>query len=126
TPPITALLFPVGALSLILVGFVIGMMLTPLGFLYGDVQQALPVATTFLMFLTPILYPAPTSGIAKAVAALNPLTPLVTVARDWVAIGSTAHLSAFLVTTGLALICMLVGWLVVRAAMPHLIARVGS
>jgi lipopolysaccharide transport system permease protein len=125
-PPATALLLPVGILSLILTGFVVGMVLTPLGILYGDVQQALPVATTFLMFLTPILYPAPRSGIARVVADLNPLTPLVTVTRDWVAVGSTGHLPAFMVMTALALICLLVGWLAVRLAMPHLIARIGS
>jgi len=125
-PPITALLFPVGILSLILSGFLIGIVLTPLGILYGDVQQALPVATTFLMFLTPILYPAPETGIAKTVAQFNPLTPLVTVTRDWLAVGSTAHLTAFIVTTTLALICLLGGWLAMRLAMPHLIARIGS
>jgi lipopolysaccharide transport system permease protein len=41
-PPVTALLFPLGLLSLILVGFVGGVLLTPLGLLYTDVQQILP------------------------------------------------------------------------------------
>src|SRR5262249_9944743 len=126
TPPATALLFPIGILALILTGFVIGMVVTPLGILYGDVHQALPVATTFLMFLTPILYPIPASGIARTVADFNPLTPLVTVTRDWLAVGSTVHLPAFIVTTILAVICSLGGWLAVRLAMPHLIARMGS
>ena len=64
-PPATALLFPVGILSLMLFGFVIGLLLTPLGILYGDVQQAMPIATTFLILLTPVLYPPPRSGVRR-------------------------------------------------------------
>ena len=90
-PPATALLFPVGILSLILAGFVIGLLLTPLGILYNDVQQTLPIATTFLLLLTPVLYPAPRSGLGASIASLNPLTPLVTTTRDWLTIGA-AHM----------------------------------
>ena len=53
-PPVTALLFPVGIFSLMLTGFVIGLLLMPLGVLYGDVQQAIPIATAFLLLLTRI------------------------------------------------------------------------
>jgi lipopolysaccharide transport system permease protein len=125
-PPATALLFPVGIFSLILVGFVVGLLLTPLGILYNDVQQTLPIATTFLMLLTPVLYPVPTSGFAKSVADFNPLTPLVTATRDWLTIGATEHLLAFVVITSVALVCLLMGWVALRVAMPHLIARIGS
>src|SRR5262249_48332129 len=49
--------------------------------------------------------------------------PLVTVTRDWMAVGSTTlSARAFIVTTILALICLLGGRLAVRLAMPHLIA----
>jgi lipopolysaccharide transport system permease protein len=125
-PPVTALLFPIGLLSLILFGFVIGLLLTPLGVLYGDVQQILPVATTFLMLLTPVVYPQPHSGLAAAVAALNPLTPLITTTRDWLTVGATGNMTAFLAITAGALLCLLAGWVGVRVAMPHLIARIGS
>jgi lipopolysaccharide transport system permease protein len=72
TPPPTAILFPLGILSLILIGFVVGILITPLGILYSDVQQTLPVLTTFLMLLTPVVYPVPQSGVAAAIARYNP------------------------------------------------------
>ena len=125
-PPVTALLFPVGIFSLILVGFVVGVLLTPLGILYSDVQQTLPVATTFLMLLTPVVYPTPRSGLAASVAAFNPLTPLVTATREWLTIGTTEHATAFIMITSVALVCLVIGWVAVRVAMPHLIARIGS
>jgi lipopolysaccharide transport system permease protein len=125
-PPATALLFPVGIFSLILVGFVLGVLLTPLGILYSDVQQTLPVATTFLMLLTPVVYPTPQSGLAASVAAFNPVTPLVTATRDWLTVGTTSYSFAFLITTLIALVCLLLGWTATRVAMPHLIARIGA
>jgi homopolymeric O-antigen transport system permease protein len=125
-PPVTALLFPVGIASLILVGFVVGVLLTPLGILYSDVQQMLPILTTFLMLLTPVVYATPQAGFAASVAALNPLTPLVTATRDWLTLGATADGLAFSVVTLIALAALLFGWVTMRVAMPHLIARIGS
>jgi lipopolysaccharide transport system permease protein len=125
-PPVTALLFPVGIFSLMLTGFVIGLLLMPLGVLYGDVQQAIPIATTFLLLLTPVLYPAPRAGLGAWIASLNPLTPLVGATRDWLTIGATQHLAAFIVITSITLICLLLGWVAMRVAMPHLLARIGS
>jgi lipopolysaccharide transport system permease protein len=125
-PPATALLFPIGILSLILVGFVLGILITPMGLLYNDVQQTLPIATTFLMLLTPVVYPVPVSGFAATVAALNPLTSLVTATRDWLTVGSTTQMAAFTIITLIAAAGLFSGWIVLRVAMPHLIARIGS
>jgi len=125
-PPATAVLFPLGILSLILVGFVIGVLVTPLGLLYGDVQQALPILTTLLMFLTPVLYPVPQSGTAAVIAEINPLTPLIVSTRDWLTIGTTSYGGGFIAVTLLAVTLLLLGWVIFRVAMPHLIARIGN
>jgi lipopolysaccharide transport system permease protein len=125
-PPATVFLVPAGFLGLILFGFMIGVLITPLGVLYKDVQQSLPIITTFLMFLTPVLYPPPTSGAAAALASLNPLAPLVTTTRDWLTIGSASEVGAFLAVTGGAAILLFACWIVYRVALPHLIARLGS
>src|SRR5688572_4160573 len=90
-PAATAPLFFVGMLSVALTGFMIGLLLTPIGLLYGDVQQSLPIASTVLMLLTPVLYPVPSSGFAASVAGFNPLTPLVTTTRDWLTVGLSSR-----------------------------------
>jgi lipopolysaccharide transport system permease protein len=125
-PAGTAPLFLLGMLSVALTGFMIGVILTPIGLLYGDVQHALPIASTFLMLLTPVLYPMPVSGLAGIVAALNPLTPLVTTTRDWLTSGSGAHLGGFLVVSLITVTFLLLGWVAYRVALPHLIARLGN
>jgi lipopolysaccharide transport system permease protein len=126
TPPVTAWLFPLGILSLIAVGFMLGVLLVPVGVLFGDVQQGLPILATFLMLLTPVLYPQPEAGVAAAVAKWNPLTPLITVTRDSLTTGSADQVPAFLVVTGAGLVLLFVAWVLYRLALPHVIARLGN
>ncbi|MFT3722170.1 MAG: ABC transporter permease [Hyphomonadaceae bacterium] len=125
-PAPTAPLFIIGILGLILTGFMLGLLITPLGLLYGDVSQAIPVATTMLMFLTPVLYPTPTDGLAATVSAFNPLTPLVVATRDWLTIGATDYLLGFVVVSSTAVFLLLLGWVLYRIALPHLVARLGN
>lgn len=125
-PAPTAPLFFVGMLSIALTGFMIGLLLTPIGLLYGDVQHSLPVASTFLMLLTPVLYPVPPSGSVAFITSINPLTPLVTTTRDWLTVGSGADVAGFVVVSAVTLALLLFGWTLYRLALPHLIARLGN
>jgi lipopolysaccharide transport system permease protein len=125
-PPVTALLFPLGVVALILVGFTLGLVLTPLGLLYNDVQQTIPIATTFLMLLTPVVYPPPQVGTAAIVAYWNPLSPLILVTRDWLTTGEATQIGALAVITTAAIILLFAGWIIYRIALPHIIARLGS
>jgi lipopolysaccharide transport system permease protein len=125
-PPVTVLLFPIGVFALILVGFTLGVALTPLGLLYNDVQQAIPIATTFLMLLTPVVYPPPHSGLAATVSRWNPLSPLIVVTRDWMTTGEATQIAAFAIITTVAIVLLFAGWIMYRIALPHVIARVGA
>jgi lipopolysaccharide transport system permease protein len=62
------LLIPVGLLSLVLMGTAVGLTLTPLGVLYGDIGRGIPLAST---------------GWTATLMRLNPLTPLILNARAW-------------------------------------------
>lgn len=125
-PAATSPLFVVGMISIALTGFMIGLVLTPLGVLYGDVQHSLPIASTFLMLITPVLYPVPSSGLGAMVASLNPLTPLITTTRDWLTTGAAAQHIAFLVVSGVTVTLLILAWVLYRLALPHLVARLGN
>jgi lipopolysaccharide transport system permease protein len=125
-PPVTVLLFPIGVFALILVGFTLGVLLTPLGLLYNDVQQTIPIATMFLMLLTPVVYPPPQTGLAATVAQWNPLSPLIVVTRDWMTTGEATQIAAFAFVTIAAIVLLFAGWVTYRLALPHIIARVGA
>jgi len=125
-PPATAPLFLIGMISIALTGFMIGLVLTPLGVLYGDVQHSLPIASTFLMLITPVLYPVPSSGLGATVVSFNPLTPLITTTRDWLTTGTAAQHIAFFVVSGVTVMLLLAAWVLYRLALPHLVARLGN
>jgi lipopolysaccharide transport system permease protein len=125
-PPRTAILFPIGILSLIAIGLMLGVLLTPVGILYNDVPQMIPVLSVFLMLLTPVVYPPPQSGPAASLAHFNPLTPLVVTTRDWITTGQSSHLPGFCIVSSTAVLLLFAGWVLYRIALPHIIARIGT
>jgi len=125
-PDWNVLLFPIGLFSLILVGTVIGLALTPIGLLYTDVGKAIPLLMQFMMYLTPVVFAMPKSGISATLFQLNPLTPLILTTRDWLTGLTPEYLGDFVVVNVIAIAFLLVFWVVFRLAMPILIERMGS
>lgn len=119
-------LAPLGVLSLVAFGLMLGVLLTPAGMLYQDVGRGLTLITGFWMLLTPVIYPTPTSWPASLLSKWNPVSPLVVTTRDWLTGAAATHLSPFLMVTGATLILLLIGWALYRVAMPHLIERMGG
>lgn len=119
-------LFPIGLFSLILVGTALGLLITPIGLLYGDVGRGIPVLMQFLMYLTPVVLPMPQGGLLAKVFQINPLTPLIATARGWLTGGVLEPSGYFLLVNLAALAVLLMMWVVFRLAMPILIERMGS
>lgn len=126
TPGFSLVLFPFALLGLMLAGFAIGLMILPVGALYGDVARSLPIITQFWMLLTPVVYPARTQGLAGMLSVWNPVSPLITTAREALSGLAFTQLPAFLVVTTAALILSLLGLLAYRLLMPILIERMGG
>lgn len=120
------LLFPLALAALVLLGLSIGLLLTPVALLYTDIGRALSIVTTFWLFLTPVVYPPAKSGLASLLAQFNPVSPVLSTARDWLLAQPAPHVAGLaLVSLGAAFALML-GWLMIRLALPHLIERMGS
>lgn len=124
--PGTAFLAIPGALALMTLGLMFGVLLTPLGMLYSDVGRGIGLVTQVWFFLTPVIYPMPKSGVAETLARLNPVTPILESVREWLTSGAATHLFGFWLVTGVAVVLLLFGWLFYRIAMPHLIARMSA
>lgn len=117
------LLAPLGVLALVVLGFAIGLALTPLGLLYDDVGEALPVVTGFWFFLTPVVYPWPSHVPMDSVIALNPVTPVLVTTRAWLTGAPGAEPGQLVLVAACATALLLAGWIVYRLARPHLVAR---
>jgi lipopolysaccharide transport system permease protein len=118
--------FPFGIISLILAGTAIGLLITPLGMLYTDIGKSLPLLIQFLMYLTPVVFPVPADGWSALLLKLNPLTPLILTARDWLTGYAPDYLIYFFVVNVLLVAILLGVWIVYRAAMPILIERMSA
>ena len=120
------LLFPLGIMSLVMVGTSLGLFITPVGLLYADVGKGLPLLMQFLMYATPVVFAMPKAGLAAVLFTFNPLTPVILTARDWLTGQSPEYLAYFLWVNLLTLLLLLVVWVVYRLAMPILIERMSA
>jgi len=126
--PVTwsVLLAPVALIHLIALGTAIGLFLTPISALYQDVSRALTLGLGFWLFLTPVIYSAPKTGLFATLVQLNPVTHLLVTTRELATTGIISNPQGFWITSLLALIGLLLGWLIYRVSMPFMIERMSA
>lgn len=122
----TTVLVVIPAAAFVAFGVVVGTLLAPLGALYKDVQQGLLAIVMPLMFLTPVLYPTPTSGAAAKLIKYNPLTPLFELTRYLLYGTGSIPYAGFALVVGGTLAVASFGWLLFRLVMPLLIERMDA
>ncbi|HKT34896.1 MAG TPA: hypothetical protein VJR03_08680 [Nitrospira sp.] len=109
-----------GALAL---GLGIGAHLMPFTLLFGDLQQAVRIAFTYGVFLTPAFYAPKGTGLFARLVEYSPLAPLMTAARD-VAGGMAISQPGFLVLVlGVAVVLLIAGMFLIRLSAPILVER---
>ncbi len=111
---------------LIILGFCIGLLLTPVGMLYTDIGSSLPIATQLLFFITPVVYPLPEIFPFSLIAYFNPISPLLTTARNLITQGSFTQPLPFLLVSGLTIVFLFIAWVIYRLALPIIIERISA
>ena len=124
-PPWTAVLFPIGLLCTMLIGVSIGLLILPLGSLYTDVTRVVGMMVGFGMYLTPVVYPPPTSGWAATLIHWNPLTAVLVTVRDWLTLGNSSYILGFVVATAIAVGVLFISMIIFRVVLPRLVERLG-
>ena len=126
--PVSAsvILAPVALIHLIALGTFIGLMLAPIGFLYQDIAQIITLATGFWLFLTPVVYPVPTSGTFGNIVKLNPVTPLLVTTRELATTGTISDPGGFWLASGFGFIGLFIAWIIYRVSMPYIVERISS
>lgn len=122
----TVVLAPVALIHLVLLGTLVGTLLSPLGVLYQDVSKSLTMVTGFWLFLTPVVYPVPEAGLLGTLVRLNPVTPLLVTTRELVITGVVSQAPQFWIVSVLTWLGLLLTWVAFRLAMPYVIERVSS
>jgi lipopolysaccharide transport system permease protein len=108
---------------LILLGLTFGLLLTPLGILYSDITQGLTIITGLWFFITPVVYPPPTSFPFSLLTILNPVGPILTGTRDLACKGFLNNPIPFFIITFLTFIFFIISWLIYKLTLPVLIER---
>jgi len=125
-PEFSALLFPIGYLVTLLLGCAVGLIFVPIGALYGDVGRAIQLGLRFGFFVTPVIYALPGNGFTRTLLLWNPVTaPLVT-SRSWLVGGETVLMMQTLLVLVGSLILLVIGTIMFKVVMPHLIERLNS
>ena len=120
------LLFPLVLLCTIVVGTSIGLILTPIGLLYSDVSKLTAMGLSLMMYLTPVVYGIPPSGIMRTIMLYNPFTPLITTIRS-VTIGEAPpFLDYFLILTGVGIVFFIMSLVVYRKSIPVIVERLSA
>lgn len=122
----TVVLAPVALIHLILLGTLIGTLLSPLGLLYQDISKGITMLTGFWLFLTPVIYPVPKDGTFGFLVKLNPVTPLLVTTRELATTGELTESVGFWVVSAITLVGLLLTWVIFRLAIPFAIERISS
>jgi lipopolysaccharide transport system permease protein len=117
------ILAPLAIIGLVLFGVAVGLLLVPITNLIQDVSRSMQVVHLVWFFLTPVVYPVPENPYLAIAVNLNPVTPLLVTARDWITVGFNGIPLNFVGVSFLSIVLLLLGWLVFRLSMPYLIER---
>lgn len=123
-PKWTMVLLPLAIVPIILFTLGIGFFLSLLTGIFRDTPNITALFTTLLLFLTPILYPSPKTGIFVILNAWNPLSHLIIGCRDLILLGGISNVFGFLWSSVFTIILFLAAWRVFYLAETRIAERI--
>ncbi len=99
---------PVLIVPPVLLALGLGFMLSILNGIIRDVGNIISILMTFFMFLTPVLYPRPASGLLSNISKYNPMYYLVSFPRDIVLNGYSDIFSGYCFSVLLSIFTFLI------------------
>lgn len=125
-PSWSLLLFPFYLAVMVIFALALGLLITPIGLIYTDISKGINTVIPFLMYVTPVVYAAPRSGIFKYFFEINPITYLLTDAR-YTLVGMPVKYFYFtLILLVVSLVVLLIGLVIFRKSMPIVIEKIGG
>jgi lipopolysaccharide transport system permease protein len=110
TPCWTVILIPLAMLPLCLFTLALGFVFSLLNGVLRDAGQMITFLLTFWMFLTPVVYPAPTQGAKTLINVLNPVSPFVIATQDLTSRGYLTQPGNFAIGCLVSMAAFLLAW----------------
>jgi lipopolysaccharide transport system permease protein len=117
------LLLPFVILAAVLFGITIGLFLTPISMLYKDVGKIVSMGFSFLMYITPVVYSVPETGIMRTIMHINPFTPVILTGRDLLTGAQPEYLTYYLIVLAACIPLFFLALIMYRISIPILIER---
>lgn len=107
-PNISVLFIPFAIIPIILLTLGLGFILSILNGIMRDIGNIISMLMTFLMFLTPVLYAKPQTGILARLTNYNPLYYLVSTPREMVLMGTISEPKGFIISSIFSVIIFII------------------
>ena len=120
------LLLPLVLVMAVVFGTSLGLLITPIGLLYSDVSRLISMGLSLLMYVTPVVYGIPKTGVMKTIMTYNPFTPFILTIRDVTVGGSPEFLNYFIGLTGLGIVLFFIGLVIYRVSIPVIVERLSA
>ncbi len=125
TPKLTILLVPFALLPLLFFVIGLGFFVSLLNAVIRDISAALVIIMNLGMFMTPVIYPPPTSWpMSFLINTVNPVSGFVTAARDLTTMGFLTDPANYLSSVIVSILLFLIGWRLFHLVEPKIAERV--
>ena len=114
--------FPLAVIPIIILTLGLSLILSLINGILRDTANVVVLLTSFLMFLTPVLYPIPQEKFY--LFSLNPLTPLIAAPRDLIIYGSIQRPLDYFLASVIAILVFFIAWRVFHLAETKIPERV--
>ena len=122
--PSWEIIFFIPLLLLVVIFFVaLGTLIMPVSLLYSDIGRFIPIILQFLMYMTPVIYMIPATGLMREVMLMNPLTYVITDLRNVLTGSGIEHPIFWIFSVLLTFILSMLALIVYRVSMPILTER---
>ena len=120
----TVIFLPFAAIPFFLLTLGLGFFLALLNGIFRDVANVVVLLTTFLLFLSPVLYRVPDKGLLMVISRWNPLAHLLIACRDLVFSGSISNPLGFSISYLVSVLIFLFFWKFFYIVEPKIAERV--
>jgi len=113
-------------IGLIIFGTLVGVLLIPIGLLYNDVAQSIPIWTQLWMYASPIVFDPTKSPLLREFSLVNPVFYLVSSSREAVQGLPLSDSESLLSLIAISVVLFLFAMVLLKIAIPIAIERMSS
>jgi lipopolysaccharide transport system permease protein len=123
-PKWTVVFVPVVLIPLALMTLGCGFILALANGAFRDIGNLISIVMTFLMFLTPVVYPPPTEWPHTLINYVNPVSPFIIATHDLTTKGTLTQPVGLIVGSVIGVVVLLAGWRIFHLAIPRIVERI--